>query len=111
VKLLLDANLSWRLCSALAKTFGECVHVNRVALPVPAKDSEIWSYARENGYTIVTQDADFLNILDAKGYPPKVILIKTGNLSSAQMEEILIQAKTFISELHENDEYGLLEIP
>jgi predicted nuclease of predicted toxin-antitoxin system len=110
MKLLLDANLSWRLCPALAKTFGECAHVNKMELPIPAKDLEIWSYARENGYTIVTQDTDFLHFLDAKGYPPKVILIKTGNLTSVQMEQILIQARMFITELHENDEYGLLEI-
>jgi predicted nuclease of predicted toxin-antitoxin system len=110
MKLLLDANLSWRLCSVLAKTFGECAHVNKAALPVPAKDSEIWSYARENGYIIVTQDADFLHFLEVRGYPPKIVLIKTGNMAVAQMEQILIQAKASITALHENDEYGLLEI-
>jgi predicted nuclease of predicted toxin-antitoxin system len=110
MKLLLDANLSWRLCPILAKTFGQCDHVNNIDLPISAKDSEIWRYAHERGYIIVTQDTDFLHFLEAKGYPPKLILLKTGNLPSAQLEEILIQAKESITELHENSEYGLLEI-
>jgi predicted nuclease of predicted toxin-antitoxin system len=110
MKLLLDANLSWRLCPVLAQTFGECAHVNKVELPFPAKDSEIWRYARENEYIIVTQDSDFLHFLEAKGYPPKVILIKSGNMTRTEAEQILIQAKASITELHENGEYGILEI-
>jgi predicted nuclease of predicted toxin-antitoxin system len=110
MKLLLDANLSWRLCPVLAQTFGECAHVNKIELPIPAKDAEIWRYARENGYIVVTQDTDFLHLLEAKGYPPKVILIKTGNLARPQVEQILIQATVSITELFENDDCGLLEI-
>jgi predicted nuclease of predicted toxin-antitoxin system len=110
MKLLLDANISWRLCSFLDKNFGECTHVNKTELPCPAKDIEIWNYAIKNGYTIVTQDSDFLNFLETKGSPPKVILIKTGNLSIEQMQVILLQAKSSIMELHNSEEYGLLEI-
>jgi len=34
MKLLLDANLSWRLTSVLSEYFGECVHVNKTELPI-----------------------------------------------------------------------------
>jgi predicted nuclease of predicted toxin-antitoxin system len=71
---------------------------------------EIWQYAKEQGYTIITQDIDFLNLLEEKGYPPKVIIIKTGNINRKQMEMILLQAKPSIVELHNSKEYGLLEI-
>jgi predicted nuclease of predicted toxin-antitoxin system len=110
MKLLLDANISWRSCSFFTENFGECVHVNKTTLPRPAVDIEIWQFAKENRYTIVTQDTDFLNFLETKGFPPKVILVKTGNISRKQMEAILLQAKASIFELHNNDEYGLLEI-
>ena len=110
MKLLLDANISWRLCPFLLEHFCESVHLNKTELTPPAKDIDIWNYAKEKDYTIVTQDTDFLNFLDTKGYPPKIILIKTGNINRKQMEEILLKAKQSIIDFHANDEYGLLEI-
>lgn len=109
MKLLLDANISWKLCSLLTPHFGECTHVNKTSLPVPAADTRIWNYARENGCIIVTQDSDFLNLLQAKGYPPKIILLRTGNISTQEAERILLQAKSSIEELDQKD-LGLLEI-
>ncbi|WP_461255191.1 DUF5615 family PIN-like protein [Treponema sp. R80B11-R83G3] len=109
MKLLLDANLSWRLTSVLSEYFGECVHVNKTELPKPVKDTEIWNYAAANGYTIITQDSDFLHLFEIKGYPPKVILLRVGNIDRKTAEKILLQAKSSILEL-ENGDYGLLEI-
>jgi predicted nuclease of predicted toxin-antitoxin system len=71
-------------------------------LPAPAKDSAIWQYAYKNECTIVTQDVDFLHLLEAKGFPPKVILIKTGNISTKDLEQLLVQAKYAVDELHDN---------
>jgi len=109
MKLLLDANLSWRLTPVLSEHFGECVHVNKTELPKPAKDTEIWNYAAVNGYTIITQDSDFLYLFETKGYPPKVILLRVGNIDIKTAEKILLQAESSILDL-ENGDYGLLEI-
>jgi predicted nuclease of predicted toxin-antitoxin system len=98
------------MCPFFTEHFGECVHVNKTSLPRPATDIEIWHFAKEHGYTIITQDADFLNLLETKGYPPKIILVKTGNISRTQMEAVILQAKPFVIELHSNNEYDLLEI-
>ena len=110
MKLLLDANISWRLCSFIEENFSECIHINKTSLSQPAKDHEIWLFAKKQGYTIITQDSDFLNLLEVKGYPPKVILIKTGNVSRIQMQAILLQARSSVIEFCNNDDYGLLEI-
>ena len=110
MKLLLDANLSWRLTKPLSRQFGECIHVNQTILPKPAKDSEIWDYAAENGNIIITQDLDFLKLFLTRGFPPKILLLRTGNLSSKEAEEVLIQAALSIKELAEKDNLGLLEI-
>ncbi|MGK7392431.1 MAG: DUF5615 family PIN-like protein [Candidatus Cyclobacteriaceae bacterium M2_1C_046] len=48
MKLLLDANLSWRLCAKLKSQFSDIKHVDHIGLPVPPKDIEIWNYAKEN---------------------------------------------------------------
>ena len=109
MKLLLDANLSWRLTAFLSEQFGECIHVNQTNLPKPAKDTEIWNYAAVNGYTIVTQDSDFLNLFETRGYPPKIILLRVGNMGRKQAGEVLVQAKADLEDLEKND-YGLLEI-
>ena len=109
MKLLLDANLSWRLTTVLSEHFGECTHVNKTELPKPAKDTEIWNYALTNGYTIVTQDSDFLNLFEAKRYPPKVILLRIGNMDRKKAEEVLVLSKSAIINF-ENSDLGLLEI-
>jgi predicted nuclease of predicted toxin-antitoxin system len=109
MKLLLDANLSWRLTALLSEHFGECTHVNKTELPKPAKDTEIWDYAATNGYTIVTQDSDFLNLFESRGFPPRIVLLRVGNIDRKTAGEILLQTKSSIIEL-ENSDYGLLEI-
>ena len=109
MKLLLDANISWRLCTSLAELFGECVHVNKIDLPVPSSDTMIWNYAKKSNYIILSHDIDFLDLLIERGHPPKVILLKTGNIDTMTTLKLLIQAKEKIVEW-ESKETGLLEI-
>ncbi len=111
MKLLLDANISWRLTPVLEEYYGECSHVDNLpGLHIPAKDSAIWQYAKENGYLIITHDEDFSNLISLKGFPPKVVLLKTGNNSKDFIANLLIRSKQSIVELLESKEYGLLEI-
>ena len=109
MKLLLDANLSWRLTTVLSENFGECVHVNKTELPKPAKDTEIWNYAAANGYIIITQDSDFLSLFETRGFPPKVIMLRVGNINRKTAENILLNARSSIIDLC-NGDFGLLEI-
>jgi predicted nuclease of predicted toxin-antitoxin system len=109
MKILLDANISWKLANKLTSIFGDCLHVDSIGLNVPAEDIEIWKFAKNNGFIIITKDSDFLDLLDKYGFPPKVVLIKTGNNSSKALEKLLINLKENIEEL-ENNNFGLLEI-
>jgi len=109
MKLLLNANISWKLINILTPVFGECAHVDLIGLAVPVKDKDIWNYALENGHIIITKDNDFLDLLELKGFPPKVVLIKTGNNNSKTLADLLIETKPKIEDL-ENNNYGLLEI-
>ena len=110
IKLLLDANVSWRLSAKLKSHFEDCLHVDHIDLKIPASDIEIWNYALKNELMIVTNDDDFINLLNFKGYPPKIILLKTGNQSNRFIEMILIKHKEDINSFYNNDEVGLLEI-
>jgi len=109
MKILLDANISWKLIKTLKPVFGECTHVDLAGLRIPAKDKHIWDFALTNGYIIITKDEDFLSLLESKGFPPKVVLIKTGNNSSKLLADLLIESKPKIEDLEKN-KYGLLEI-
>jgi predicted nuclease of predicted toxin-antitoxin system len=109
MKLLLDANISRRIVPEMADLFGECAHVNTIGLPIPPTDTQIWDFAKKHGCIIVTQDSDFLHFFEAKGYPPKVILLRMGNMTKDDMSSILRQSKQLIEDL-QTSRHGLLEI-
>jgi predicted nuclease of predicted toxin-antitoxin system len=110
VNLLLDANISWRSVAVLKNHFDDCFHVDKVGLQIPATDAQIWEYAKANNLLIVSNDEDFLNLSVTKGFPPKVILLKTGNQSKQVVEELLIKSKEQIQKLHSSEDLGVLEI-
>ena len=58
MKLLFDQNLSPRLARSLADIYPESVHVREIGLR-DASDDEIWEYAKNNGFAIVSKDSDF----------------------------------------------------
>lgn len=58
MKLLLDANLSWRMIAVLKQYFEDCLHVDYIGLNVPSSDKEIWAFAKNNDLIIVTNDED-----------------------------------------------------
>lgn len=110
MNLLLDANVSWRLTTRQQPHFTTCVHVDFIDLPVPAKDIEIWNFALLNHFIIVTNDEDFLDLANTKGFPPKVLLLKTGNQSNHYIESLLIKHKANIEALYQSVEQGVLEL-
>jgi predicted nuclease of predicted toxin-antitoxin system len=110
MKLLLDANISWKLVNMLQNHSIECAHVDKCSLDKPAKDIEIWNFAFANGYIIVTNDEDFLNFSNTKGYPPKLVLLRSGNKSTRFVFELLLKHRSAIKELFIANEYGILEI-
>ena len=57
MKLLLDENLSDRIVAKLADLFPDSTHVKTESL-IQVEDSRIWEFAKENGFTIVSKDAD-----------------------------------------------------
>ena len=100
-RFLLDENLSPRLAAALSELFPGSVHVRDVQLKGQS-DEQIWAFATEGGYTIVTKDDDFRGMSLLRGAPPKVIWLVVGNTSTAEILRILLAhttaIETFITE-------------
>ncbi len=88
MKLLFDENLSPKLVTALSDVFPESAHVDRIGLG-GASDTEVWAYAGEHGYTLISKDSDFHELSLLRGYPPKVIWLRRGNCTNKQIELIL----------------------
>jgi predicted nuclease of predicted toxin-antitoxin system len=109
-KLLLDANLSWRSIDVLKEHFDDCCHVDKIGLIKPARDYDIWEYAKYHNLIIITNDEDFLDLSIIKGFPPKVILLKTGNQSRKVVEQTIISSKSQILEFINYSEFGVLEL-
>ena len=84
MKLLLDNNLSYKLCKPLEQFFPLSAHVNSV-LTFNAADLEIWSFANEHNYTILTKDNDFNELSLLKGCPPKIVHLLCGNATTSEI--------------------------
>ncbi|MBA7699418.1 hypothetical protein ES703_108113 [subsurface metagenome] len=110
MKLLLDANLSWRLVKIISKDYPDILHIDKCDLNAPAKDLEIWEYAKRNNLTIVTNDEDFYEFSVYYGFPPNIVLLRIGNQSTDFIADTLIRHKEDIYKLIESEEIGLLEI-
>lgn len=88
MKLLFDQNISYKIIKKLSEIFPECNHVTSLKL-TNATDNQIWTFAKDNDYAIVTFDSDFLNLAALHGAPPKIILLKIGNKSTSQIATVL----------------------
>jgi predicted nuclease of predicted toxin-antitoxin system len=107
--LLFDQNLSPRLVDRLADIYPNSVHVFALGLG-DAMDIDIWQFARDNDYMIVTKDADFSEFGIIKGFPPKIIWIRRGNCSTQDIENILRENFSAISELSVDENSGILAL-
>ena len=88
MKLLFDENLSRRLVTILADLYPGSEHVVTSGLE-SADDLVVWEYAAARGLTIVSKDWDFLGLSTFRGHPPKVVWVRVGNCTVAQMAEVL----------------------
>jgi predicted nuclease of predicted toxin-antitoxin system len=109
VKLLFDQNISARIVRLLSQAFPECTQVTLVKLN-NARDMEIWDWAKLNGFCIVTFDSDFLDIATMHGFPPKILLLRTGNRKTIHLAELLQNKKQFIEDFFQDANIGCLEI-
>mgnify|MGYP000844249596 FL=1 len=88
MKLLLDQNISYRIVNKIQDILPGSGQVRELGLE-NSKDSQIWKFALENGYAIVTFDSDFYDLGLLKGASPKVIWLRLGNTSTLNLENVL----------------------
>ncbi len=72
--------------------------------------TEVWNYAAEHGYTIVSKDADFHQCSLLLGAPPKVIWIRQGNCSAMDTVDLLKSRFVIVERFHMRDEKAFLAL-
>ncbi len=110
MKLLFDANMSFRIVKKLEIHFPDCLHVSKTGLNLPVSDRIIWQFALQNDYTIVTYDEDFYELSNLYNSPPKVVWLRFGNLPVQLIAERIVLFKKDIEALHLDTQIRLLEI-
>ena len=110
--LLFDENISYRVVKHILHLFPGSEAVKRLKL-VAKEDLLIWEKAKLDAFTIITYDDDYelLNLL--RGWPPKVILIRSGNLTKHEVVAMLESNFATISDFlleRDFDARGVLEL-
>ncbi len=104
MKLLFDQNISFRIVKEMEVLFPKSKQVCDLGFE-NTSDLNIWNFAKENNFTIVTFDADFYDISLLKGIPPKIIWLRTGNTSTKNLEKLLKNNFELISDFIDNTTY------
>lgn len=109
MRFLFDQNISHRILKLIPDNYVESTSVKKEGL-INATDKQIWKFAKKNNYVIVTQDSDFNDLSSLYGFPPKIIWVRTGNLKTQTLVDILITNENNILSFIKNNRYGCFEI-
>lgn len=107
MKLLFDQNGSPKLVRRLADLFPDSNHVFYLDLD-RADDDAICRFAFSRGFAIVTKDVDYSEMPFIKRYLPKIIWIRKGNCSNADIEGLLRKHVDQIDSMEENETVRIL---
>lgn len=109
MKLLLDENLSRRLIPFLLNDYPGSAQVALLGME-QADDRDIWEYAREQGFVIVTRDSDYFDLSTILGPPPKIIWLRTGNQTKAETLAALLNYRRDIEKALLSEDKACIEI-
>jgi predicted nuclease of predicted toxin-antitoxin system len=109
MRLLFDQNISHRILGYLPEVFAGSQQVRTVGLE-NQPDAIIWEYAKKYDFSIVTFDADFYDICQLKDCPPKIVWLRTGNLTTSAIAQRMIIHQQHISAFLADPEQECLEI-
>ncbi len=76
LKYLVDTNLPYRF-----SVWKSDEYIHQFDIQFDAPDESIWEYGKTKNLTIITKDADFSDRILLALPPPKIIHIRTGNMS------------------------------
>jgi len=109
LKILFDQNISPKIIKLLELDFPGSKQVRHLRLE-NATDIAIFEYAKKNGFAIATFDSNFVDLTTLRGVPPKVIWLRTGNLSTLSISALVAKNKSKIENFLNNSSDEILEL-
>ncbi len=104
MKLLFDQNISFRIIKKLSGLYPNAKQIKDLGLE-NATDLKIWTFAKSNNFTIVTFDSDFVDLINLKGFPPKIIWLRIGNTTTDSIAKVFTEKYDLIKDFLQNPEY------
>jgi len=110
MKFLCDVHISIKLSKRIQELGFQAEHVNNILDKWNTKDEDICKYADQKGYILISKDQDFRNSYLLKRSPKKLIKINLGNISNAELIEIIEKHMNALKSLDEETESFMAEI-
>lgn len=85
MKFIVDTQLPPKLAWYLNKRGFDTAHTTDFPQGFLLKDSEIVVIAKEEDRTVITKDSDFSDQYFLFGAPPRILLLKFGNISNKEL--------------------------
>lgn len=98
MKFLLDAHVPPSLGALLRERGHDVLHTSNLPSGNATRDAELRSIAIAEGRVLVTKDLDFFDEMVLRGAPPKLVLLRCGNMKkrdlialfTSQLDEIVV---------------------
>ena len=104
MKFLIDAHLPPSLCHALAAEGHDAIHTSSLPEGNAATDETVRSVAIAERRILVTKDLDFFDGLVLRGAPPKLVLVRCGNVRKRDLVALVVsQLEAIVSGLESGD--------
>ncbi|QEM08473.1 DUF5615 family PIN-like protein [Mucilaginibacter rubeus] len=108
IRIITDENISWRLKKLLPSW--DILPVNEIAPHERLSDIRIWQFAKANGYSILTFDEDFRELQNLYSFPPKIIWLRTGNVNTKAISDLLSRSRNSIVQFIQDYSLGVFEL-
>ncbi|MCC5804684.1 MAG: DUF5615 family PIN-like protein [Opitutales bacterium] len=88
MKIWVDAHISPGVAAWINETFPHEASSLRARGLRDADDLTIFERARSEDVVFITKDSDFVSLVEVRGAPPKVIVLRCGNTTNQRLREI-----------------------
>lgn len=88
MKIIIDAQISPAIAAWINRFFEDIQAISARSVDLQfATDSQIYNYAKQNNYVVMSKDDDFLRQIERLGSPLALIWVTCGNTANERMRE------------------------
>lgn len=105
MKFIIDAQLPYLLCDLLKSKDFDVIHTLDLPEGNRTTDKEIQHIAMNESRVLITKDKDFMHSFLLQGIPPKLLLVRVGNMRNSMLLSLFRQNIEFVISLLEDADF------